>query len=293
MYNKNQIFPKKVIYLGSRHYCYLALADNPKYEIVKILTFDNSPLQRYLNDLKKDYELVKETDRTYVQNLLLALKFDILVCNGCPFILPASKLQAQGKILLNTHSSYLPYLRGKLPINGVLLYRYPMGATTHYITDIVDGGNIIYQKKIPLTRDIDLGLCYYISYTIQAEVFAKALKILERHNFKFEGKQNDFSMHPIFCNREELRVLNFKTMSADECVMRIKAYGVKEEGCYASIQSKCYRIYDGESVINRYLLQKFSIFLSGEIVLKYDTCMLIKCRQGILKVKKYKICNAI
>ena len=168
-----------------------------------------------------------------------------------------------------------------------------MGATTHYITDIVDGGNIIYQKKIPLTKDIDLGLCYYISYTIQAEVFAKALKILERHNFKFEGKQNNYSMHPVFCNKEELRVLNFKSMSANECVLRIKAYGVKEEGCSASIQNKRYLIYDGERIINRYLIRKFSNFRSGEIVLKYDTCMLIKCQQGILKVSKYKICEAL
>ena len=99
---------KKVVYLGNRVASYKVLYTNPQYSIIKTLTFKDSALQRFLDNENQSYELISELDRDYVIHILINLSFDMLVVNGCPFILPASHLKSQGKVLLNTHPSYLP-----------------------------------------------------------------------------------------------------------------------------------------------------------------------------------------
>ncbi len=280
---------KKVAYLGNRDICYRVIRENTKYEIVKVITFADCALHRCLVEEKKDYVIVSESDKDYVIDMLLKLSFDILVVNGCPFILPASQLSMSGKILLNTHPSYLPYLRGKRPVNGCLLFNYPPGATTHYITDAIDGGNIIYQEKVDLTPDLDLGLCYYISFSLEERVFRRALEILEASDYNFIGAEIDSREYPLFINSDSLRELDFRRMTAEECINHIRAYGIEEEGCFAEIDGLHYIIYDAESIINPYLLDRMCSFDAGRVVLKYDSTLLIKCFKGILKVKRYKI----
>ena len=279
---------KRVVYLGNRDICYKVIRENTKkYEIVKILTFSNCALMRLLDREHVKYEIINESDKEYVVQILKDLPFDILIVNGCPFILPASLLNNSGKILLNTHPTYLPLLRGRTPINGCFLYNYPLGATTHYISDKIDGGNIIYQEKVSLTQDLDLGLCYYISFTLEERVFRRAMEILEKYDYHYIGTSIDTTKYPLFINSPCLREINFKKMSAEDCVRHIRAYGIEGEGCYADINDQKYIIYDAEQIINEYILDKMSSFKEGQVVLEYDSKKLIKCREGILKIKKY------
>ena len=279
---------KRIVYLGNRDICYKVIWKNPKYEVVKILTFEDCSLSRLLEREHVDYEIVTKADKEYVVQLLINLTYDILVVNGCPFILPASLIKRQGKILLNTHPTYLPYLRGKTPINGTLLYNYPLGATTHYITDRIDGGNIIYQEKVDLTPDLDLGLCYYISFTIEERVFRKALVILEETNYQYIGTEINTIRHPLFTNDPSFRELDFQTMTAEDCARRIRAYGIEDEGCFAFIAGEKYIIYEAEKIVNEYIIERMRLFETGQIVLEYDSKILLKCREGILKIKKYR-----
>lgn len=279
---------KRIVYLGNRDICYKVIQGDPKYEIVKILTFEDCALARLLEKEHTQYEIITEADKEYVIELLLVLPFEILIVNGCPFILPASLLQSTGKVLLNTHPTYLPYLRGKTPINGCFLFDYPLGATTHYISDKIDGGNIIYQEKVDLTPDLDLGLCYFISYTLEERVFKRALEILEQFDFRYIGAEIDTLKHPIFHNEPSLRELDFQKMTAENCARHIRAYGIEGEGCFANINGQRYVIYDAEQVMNEYILKKMIPFENGQVVLEYDSKMLIKCSEGILKIKRYR-----
>lgn len=279
---------KRVVYLGNRDICYKVLRDNPNYIIVKIITFADCALHRLLKKEHEHYEIVSETDRDYVFKMLFEISFDILVVNGCPFILPASRLSDSGKLLLNTHPSYLPYLRGKRPVNGCLLFNYPLGATTHYISDKIDGGNVIYQEKVDLTPDLDIGLCYYISFSLEGRVFKRALELLEESDYKYAGTIIDTDKHPLFNNNDALRKLDFHSMSAEECVRHIRAYGIKGEGCYCIIDDQEYIVYDAACLVNPYLLDRMSSFEKGKVVLKYDSTILITCLEGILKIKRFE-----
>lgn len=279
---------KKTVYLGNRDICYKVIRDNPKYELLKIFTFPECALKRLLDREQTEYEIVTEMDGDYVNQSLIELSYDILVVNGCPFIIPATLLNGQGKLLLNTHPSYLPYMRGKRPVNGCLLYGLPLGATTHYISDKIDAGNIIYQEKVDLTPDLDLGLCYYISFSLEERVFRRALEILEESKFNYKGTKIDTTKHPLFINNHSLRQLDFLKMNAEECVRHIRAYGIGEEGCFVDIEGEHYVVYDAEQVVNDYLIEKMDSAESGTIVMRYDTMLLVKCREGLLKIKKYR-----
>lgn len=63
--------------------------------------------------------------------VLRTLDWDLLISNGCPYILPASEFQKEGRVLVNIHPSLVPDLRGKSPINGALLFGREAGASCH------------------------------------------------------------------------------------------------------------------------------------------------------------------
>jgi UDP-4-amino-4-deoxy-L-arabinose formyltransferase / UDP-glucuronic acid dehydrogenase (UDP-4-keto-hexauronic acid decarboxylating) len=53
---------------------------------------------------------------------------------------------------LNLHGSYLPKYRGRCPINWVLINgESQTGVTLHFMTEKPDDGDIVIQKKIPIT----------------------------------------------------------------------------------------------------------------------------------------------
>ena len=155
---------KRVFYIGNRSGCLeFFLERTEEFQLVEIFALQDSPLF---------YELTAKSDvrfTTFYENkvswskikaMLSSNSYDLLISNGCPFIIPISYLRKFNptSIFLNTHPTYLPNLRGKTPLNGILWSDLGyIGATTHLIDDGVDTGNIIYREKLELTKDIDQG----------------------------------------------------------------------------------------------------------------------------------------
>ncbi len=108
------------------------------------------------------------------RNIYLA-DFDILVSNGCPYILPVSKIRWPHQLFINIHPSLLPDLKGKSPILEAIKFKRPMGATCHLMEDKVDSGAIISQIKFEPDRK-DLNDCYGKAFEAEVEVFKIAFK---------------------------------------------------------------------------------------------------------------------
>ena len=101
--------------------------------------------------------------------------FDVLVSNGCPYILPISEIRRDGQIFVNIHPSLLPDLKGKSPILEAIKQHTPFGATCHLMVDEVDSGKILSQVRYEADRD-DLNDCYRKSYLAEAKAFLLAYK---------------------------------------------------------------------------------------------------------------------
>jgi methionyl-tRNA formyltransferase len=55
---------------------------------------------------------------------------------------------------LNIHGSYLPYYRGRAPVNWAILHGEPQtGATLHYMSARADAGDIVDQLAVPILEN--------------------------------------------------------------------------------------------------------------------------------------------
>lgn len=275
---------RRVVYIGCRKNCLKALQDRSRYDIIRVFAVEGTRLASCAD------VVFTKNDKEEIFKQIKSLDYDILVSDGCPFILPASELIAQGKMLLNTHPTYLPQLRGATPLNGVLYNEVGyVGATTHYISDKIDAGNIIYQEKVNITDDIDLGLVYEISFSLEEIVFEKAMSILEKNNYSYKGKPINVSEGSYFNRTLDKQTINFDEEDTDTCIRKIRSFGLRTQGCIALIDSKKYKLFACERIVNPYLKNVYSSSDPGQIVLYYDDCILIKTIDGLLKVTKYEI----
>ena len=80
---------------------------------------------------------------------------------------PLLGLAKQGA--LNLHGSLLPQYRGRVPINWVLVHgETETGVTLHYMVAQADQGDIVAQKRVPITGE-DTALTLFARMTVAAE----------------------------------------------------------------------------------------------------------------------------
>lgn len=161
------------VFIGNRFSVLNVLLKNG-CDIRKIFAVPDSYLSRELEARGLDYHNLSDKE-SLVSNLLCE-DYDILVSNGCPYVLPISRLNDGKRKFINVHPSLLPDMKGKHPINGAILFGRKHGVTCHYMDDGIDTGDIIEQIEIPVTDDINLDLLYKMSFKMEGVVFEKAMK---------------------------------------------------------------------------------------------------------------------
>ena len=123
---------KRYIFVGNRFYVLEKMLEH-KLNIVKIYVPEGSFVEIELKKRQMTYTVLPEK-REFIENLLTD-DYDVLISNGCPYILPISKLKEKNssKKFINIHPSLLPDLKGKSPINGAVLFGRKHGVTCHYM----------------------------------------------------------------------------------------------------------------------------------------------------------------
>lgn len=278
---------KKIVFIGARFNVLEQLLKIEDQHAIKIYALQNSYLSNILDTKKIEYESFTLKDKKQVLSALLEMPFDVLVSNGCPFILPTQKF-AENQILINIHPTYLPYLQGKTPINGVFYEGYDFyGATMHYMDEGIDTGAIIHQEKKMLTPDIDLGLLYYLSMKLEGTVFSKGWQQLKSVDFAHSGKPQQ-GKGSYFNRTPEMQQLDFTKDTHEHLLKSIKSFGIGSQGCTTQIEGVTYQVFDAEEIMHKPLLEQFETEPSGSIVLAYDGKILVKTREGLLKITRFK-----
>lgn len=278
---------KKVIFIGNRSQALRVLLKRPdRYQLIATWVLENSFLHQEIESMGVEYQLFSEdnTSKSIIFEQLERGEYDLLVANGCPFILPISKLALNNsRLFINTHPSYLPELKGKTPLNGVFYLGYDfIGATTHYMNDGIDSGNIIYQEKLNLTNDIDQGLIYYMSFLLESQVFTEALNILEINNFKFSGYPQE-GKGTYFNRDSKIFSIDFLRDEDEEIIKKVKSVGITWQGIAIADGERSYTVFEAEKIIHPFLLDLYRNEAPGSIVLKYSNKLLVKSKQGLIK----------
>ena len=83
-------------------------------------------------------------------NLVLSLNVDLLVSCNEKQIFRRPLIDAPKIAALNLHCGYLPLQRGGGGIYSAFINEQDVGITVHYITEVIDAGDVIAQKHRPI-----------------------------------------------------------------------------------------------------------------------------------------------
>jgi len=106
--------------------------------------------------------------------MLHDMGYELLISNGCPYLLPVYQLYTGARKFINIHLTLLPEQRGPHAVNGATLYQYGAGAICHIMDGGADTGPVISRVDIPYSPDLDLGMLYQLSFTTEVDAFTIA-----------------------------------------------------------------------------------------------------------------------
>ncbi|MBC1369911.1 methionyl-tRNA formyltransferase [Listeria welshimeri] len=109
-------------------------------------------------------------------NELIALEADLLVTAAYGQILPNSLLESPKHGAINVHASLLPEYRGGAPVHYALLDgKTETGVTIMYMVEKLDAGDMISQRKIPITEAYNTGTMFDKLSKLGAELLMDTL----------------------------------------------------------------------------------------------------------------------
>ena len=245
----------------------------------RIFAVKGSYLERELTNDGISYEELP-TGPEFIE-LLMREHFDLFLSNGCPVLLPISKLKGpERNHFVNIHPSCLPDLRGVDPVPGALLHGRDSGATCHVMDDGIDTGGIIAQVRIPFTEDLDAGLLYQMSFIAEQEAYITAAEVgfqPQKGGGKVPGTVY-YTFRP-----EHLRIDWSEPISA--IVHRIKAFGTKSKGAWFEVAEHRIVVRDAELVSNPYMMELANDYDRGTVVFAYERKLLVRLHEGFIKLK--------
>ncbi|MBC1384718.1 methionyl-tRNA formyltransferase [Listeria innocua] len=107
---------------------------------------------------------------------LISLEADLLVTAAYGQILPNTLLESPKHGAINVHASLLPEYRGGAPVHYALLDgKTETGVTIMYMVEKLDAGDMISQRKIPITEEDNTGTMFDKLSKLGAELLMDTL----------------------------------------------------------------------------------------------------------------------
>ncbi len=266
----------KFIFVGNRRFV-LEEMISLGLNIEKIFVIKNTHLEKDIKSISKNYTLI--SSKTDLLDKLDKTDFDILISNGCPYILPITNMP--NKKYINVHPSLLPDLKGIDPVIGAILYNRNSGATCHIMNDNIDAGDIISQVKIEYSNDLDVSLMYQLSFIAEKEVF----KLAYYDKFQTRIKQKHHRQDIYYSRSEQDKIIVF-TESIEKIKNKIKAFNNKSQGAYFEYLNHKYKVFGIEILTNEYLLSYAKKFKNYQVLFVYEDTIIFKKESYIVKFDK-------
>lgn len=209
-------------------------------------------------------------------SMIEAMNFDILISNGCPYILPVSQIKKQHQIFVNIHPSLLPSLRGPHPINGAIFMEKETGATCHIMDDGIDTGSLISQVKLH-NKNIPLPLLYQMCFLAEVQTFDIALK-------------SDFKIHSnppgkgTYFKRDDQNMLLLHSDTLQTIVQKVNAFNIKGQYAKLYFREKRYSINSARIIKNTFLQNFYKKYEENTITLIYENYILVKRENKFLEL---------
>jgi methionyl-tRNA formyltransferase len=273
----NDVTYNKFVFVGNRRFVLESmLAENIRP--VLTLVAANTHLEKDIVSLGIPFQIFKS--KKELLDLLQKQEYEILISNGCPFILPV--LEMKPAQYVNIHPSFLPDLKGIDPAIGAILFKRDAGATCHVMDTTIDGGDIISQIKIPYSPDLEVSLCYQLSFKAEKEVFIDAL----RRSFAPARTQVPTGDEIYYSRCIDDRRIHDR-LSVDDIIQRCKAFNNKSQGALLSINGKTYHLHAAKEIHNSYAISSTKDQESGCVLFQYEANIIFRHRGKLIKVTSF------
>lgn len=113
---------------------------------------------------------------------LVDLKLDFIIGIHFPYIIPKETLNIPKQGFLNLHPAYLPFNKGWHTPSWAILNKTPIGATLQFMSEKLDEGDIIHQKKLKISPDDTAHTLYMKLKELEFDVFKEAWSQLSSSN---------------------------------------------------------------------------------------------------------------
>lgn len=172
---------------------------------------------------------------------ILDMNPDIIITAAYGQIIPDIVLNYPKYGAINVHGSLLPKLRGGAPIHHAIINGdKEIGVTIMYMDKRMDAGDIISQRAIPLTNDMNLDIAYEKLAIIGRDLLIETIpSIINGTNNRIHQNENEVTFGYNITKEEEK--INF-----DDTSMNIynKIRGLSSvPGAYAIINNKRMKVY--------------------------------------------------
>jgi methionyl-tRNA formyltransferase len=186
----------KIVFMGTPEFAVpmLDVLVKSMHEVVGVITAPDKPAGRGMQLVESD---VKKYAVAHNLNILQPEKLknpefiaELKALNADLFVVVAFRMlpeivwsmPALGTI--NLHASLLPQYRGAAPINWAMINgEKETGVTTFFIQQEIDTGKIIYQEKIAIRDDENVGKLYHELMELGAKVLAKTVDAIAEGSY--------------------------------------------------------------------------------------------------------------
>lgn len=172
---------------------------------------------------------------------ILDMNPDIIITAAYGQIIPDIVLNYPKYGAINVHGSLLPKLRGGAPIHHAIINGdKEIGVTIMYMDKRMDAGDIISQRAIPLTNDMNFDIAYEKLAIIGRDLLIETIpSIINGTNNRIHQNENEVTFGYNITKEEEK--INF-----DDTSMNVynKIRGLSSvPGAYAIINNKRMKVY--------------------------------------------------
>lgn len=186
------------------------------YDVVGVVTQPDKPVGRKQSQLKAppvkeaaiahgiDVILQPEKVRTpeFLEQLR-ALDPDLIVTAAYGRILTKAVLDLPRLGCINVHGSLLPKYRGAAPIQWAIINGESVtGITTMYMDEGMDTGDILIQREVPITQDMNAEELYEKLMALGASTLLETLHALEDGSLKRTPQDNSKATYAPMMKKE-------------------------------------------------------------------------------------------
>ncbi len=250
----------KVIFMGTPEFSVpilQALIDDETLEVTAVVTQPDRKVGRKqiltpspVKQLAETYEIPvlqpEKLSGSEEMQEILDIAPDLLITAAYGQFVPTKLLKAPTYGAINVHASLLPKYRGAAPIHyAILKGEEKTGVTIMYMEKVMDAGNIISQREIPITDADDTGTLFEKLSLLGRDLLMDTLPaIFAGENESIVQDEAEVSFSPMISKEQEKIDWN---QTAREIFNQVRALR-PAPGAYTLLEGERFKIWDTEVI---------------------------------------------